>query len=110
MSDREQSCWQAGFALIELVAVIVILGIVAAVAIARFVDLRTDAYKAAFGSTVGAYTTAVNFSQQLCVVRCWAGRDNLPGRYGVELYGDDKLIDDLRLQGDCFRRQLQVYV
>ena len=79
MRDREQSCWQAGFTLIELVAVIVILGIVAAVAFARFVDLRADAYKAAFGSTVGAYTTSVNLSQQLCVVRGWAGRDNLPG-------------------------------
>ena len=79
MINRKQSCDQKGFTLVELVVVIVILGIVATAVIARYFDLRTDAFRAAFSSTVGVFTSAVNLSQQLCFVRGWAGRDNLPG-------------------------------
>ncbi|MBK7546835.1 MAG: prepilin-type N-terminal cleavage/methylation domain-containing protein [Rhodoferax sp.] len=40
---------QRGFTLIELVMVIVILGVLAAVAIPKFVDLKSDARTAALG-------------------------------------------------------------
>ncbi|MFN7085116.1 MAG: type II secretion system protein [Burkholderiales bacterium] len=43
MKNRQQ----AGFTLIELVLVIVILGILAAVAVPRFIDVKSDAAKAA---------------------------------------------------------------
>lgn len=50
---------QKAFTLIELVMVIVILGILAAVAIPKFTDISTDAKKAAEQATVGAVRAGI---------------------------------------------------
>ena len=49
---------QRGFTLIELVMVIVILGVLAAVAIPKFVDLKGDAQQAAVDGVAGALASA----------------------------------------------------
>ena len=81
---------QTGFTLIELVMVIVILGILSAVAIPKFVDLRSDAQAAATQGVAGAISAgaAINVATRK------ANASKGPGKDIVKTY-----MDALRARG-----------
>ncbi len=71
---------QAGFTLVELVVVIIILGVLAATAMPKFIDVNSQAHEASVIGTGGAFGTAVALVRAQWIANGHSGAvDNLAG-------------------------------
>lgn len=86
---------QSGFTLIELIMVIVVLGILSAVALPKFSDMNVDARKATLISTKGALESAIAMVHSQALVKSQVGEGGVgPAQQKVVL--EDGTIVDLK--------------
>lgn len=81
---RWQAIWRRGraFTVVELLAVLLIIGALTSVAMPRFESLTGAVYHARISATLGAFDSGIRFARLSCILASWANRDNLPGYAG----------------------------
>lgn len=82
MQVKQMGLKQQGFTIIELVVVILLLGILAATALPRFIDVTTEAHTSVFESNAGALATGIALYRAE-----WTARGQPAPNVGLQSYG-----------------------
>jgi prepilin-type N-terminal cleavage/methylation domain-containing protein len=85
---------QTGFTMIEMLMVILLVAILAAVAIPQFLDFRLEAKNAAVNASLGAMRTAIANQKGQMILRCDKTADSWPALASLT-------ANDVVTGGDC---------
>ncbi len=90
MGKSFHKCNESGFTLIEIIAVLVIIGVLAAAAVPKFIDLQARAREQAAFNAAAELKMRVNqyFNSELLAARTWSQMNWLAADVGTNL-GDD---------------------
>ncbi|MDY6822219.1 MAG: prepilin-type N-terminal cleavage/methylation domain-containing protein [Thermodesulfobacteriota bacterium] len=99
-SERQLLANQRGFTLIEIIAVLVILGILAAVAVPKFIDLTEDAQDKALKGALAAGFSNVTLSYSKYVLQNGAAPTDIIGSGTSRFWTGSSTGGDVEIETD----------
>ena len=86
---------QRGFTLIELIVVLVLLGLIAAVAVPRYLDMTTKARENSLKSNLSSIRGAINLAYSKSILDSAPADPTYPSTLSTSMFENDLVPDDV---------------